>query len=357
MATFGKDYTTDFNLLMKKSYGYLIGVSFYLVLLFILLYSEQNFEGSSIKHFGDALWYFIVTISTVGYGAYYPISPVGRVVGIVFVLSSIGLFGYFISQITLRIQKFMDDKKMGLFGTKMKNHVVIIGYDKFSNHIIKQIVLSGKQVAVVTNKKDDVDLIATLFTDNEVFTLFTDFEDFETLTKVNILDAARVFINFHDDTEMLVYILNLENFYSKLDIVVTLNNSTLKSTFKSAGVLYAVSRDEIAAKLVASYIFEPDVAYITEDLMSGAVKEDEFDIMEFKVLDKNPYCGEEYNEVFHKLRNEFSCVLLGIYKDGKVYKNPTEKLIIASGDYLIFMSDLSSGEKIKKAFKVNQGRF
>lgn len=156
---------------------------------------------------------------------------------------------------------------------------------------------------------------------------------------------------------MLVYILNIENHYKDLDIVVTLNNSTLKATFKSAGVLYAVSRDEIAAKLVASYIFEPDVAFITEDLMSGAVLEDEFDIMEFKILEKNPYNGKDYNEVFHELRDEFSCVLLGIYKDGKVYKNPTQKLTINAGDYLIFMSDLASGDKIKKAFKVNQGRF
>ena len=159
---------------MKKRLGYIIGISIYLILLVILLQSEQDFEGANIKHFGDAIWYFVVTISTVGYGAYYPVSPLGRVIGMLFVLSSIGLFGYFISQITLRIQKFMDDKKMGLFGTKMKDHIVIIGYDKFSNHIIKQIVLSGKQVAVVTNKKDDVDLIGTLFSEENVFTLFTD---------------------------------------------------------------------------------------------------------------------------------------------------------------------------------------
>jgi voltage-gated potassium channel len=342
---------------MKKNFGYLIAVCVYLVLLLILLVSEQNHEGSTIKHFGDALWYFIVTVSTVGYGAYYPISPIGRVIGVVFVMSSIGLFGYFISQVTLRIQKYMDAKKMGLFGTKMKDHIVIIGYDKFSNHIIKQIVLSGKKVAVVTNKKEDVDLIATMFNEEEVFILYTDLEDYENLKKVNINDSSRVFINFPDDTEMLVYVLNIESHYKDLEMVVTLNNSTLKSTFKSAGVLYAVSRDEIAAKLVASYIFEPDVAYITEDLMEGATKEDEFDMMEFEILKNNQYNGMEYNDVFHELRKEFSCVLLGIYKDKKVYKNPTQKLIVTAGDYLIFMSDLASGEKIKKAFKVNQGRF
>jgi voltage-gated potassium channel len=38
---------------------------------------EQHAHGSTIRNFGDALWWSIVT---VGYGDEYPVSPGGRAV-------------------------------------------------------------------------------------------------------------------------------------------------------------------------------------------------------------------------------------------------------------------------------------
>jgi voltage-gated potassium channel len=60
-----------------------------------ILYLEQNAPGANIRTASDALWYTIVTISTVGYGDQYPVSNAGRLVGSLLIIVGVGIFGTF----------------------------------------------------------------------------------------------------------------------------------------------------------------------------------------------------------------------------------------------------------------------
>jgi voltage-gated potassium channel len=60
----------------------------WLVLLF-----EENAKGSNIHNYHDALWWAIVTVTTVGYGDRFPVSEGGRAVAVVLMLVGIGLIG------------------------------------------------------------------------------------------------------------------------------------------------------------------------------------------------------------------------------------------------------------------------
>ncbi len=59
------------------------------VLLLLVLFERQSAQ-SGIRTLGDALWYSLVTMTTVGYGDLYPVSPAGRIIGLLFVLLSLG---------------------------------------------------------------------------------------------------------------------------------------------------------------------------------------------------------------------------------------------------------------------------
>ena len=54
---------------------------------------EANHPGSNIHDFGDALWWSVVTVTTVGYGDRYPVTAAGRGVAVVLMLVGIGLVG------------------------------------------------------------------------------------------------------------------------------------------------------------------------------------------------------------------------------------------------------------------------
>jgi len=60
-----------------------------------ILHIEQNAPGANITTASDALWYNIVTISTVGYGDKYPVTNRGRIVGSLIILIGVGIFGTF----------------------------------------------------------------------------------------------------------------------------------------------------------------------------------------------------------------------------------------------------------------------
>ncbi len=44
----------------------------------IVFAAEQDHAGSQITSFGDAIWWAVVTLTTVGYGDYAPVTPLGR---------------------------------------------------------------------------------------------------------------------------------------------------------------------------------------------------------------------------------------------------------------------------------------
>jgi len=48
---------------------------------------------SNIKGPGDALWWALVTLTTVGYGDRFPVTAEGRVVGVLLMVAGVGLFG------------------------------------------------------------------------------------------------------------------------------------------------------------------------------------------------------------------------------------------------------------------------
>jgi voltage-gated potassium channel len=59
----------------------------------LVLRFEENATGSSIHSYPDALWWAIVTVTTVGYGDRYPVTEGGRTVATILMLLGIGLIG------------------------------------------------------------------------------------------------------------------------------------------------------------------------------------------------------------------------------------------------------------------------
>jgi hypothetical protein len=58
-----------------------------------ILSVEIRDPNGNIKTGSDALWYSLVTMSTVGYGDRYPVTNLGRLIGSVIIIVGVGLFG------------------------------------------------------------------------------------------------------------------------------------------------------------------------------------------------------------------------------------------------------------------------
>ena len=54
---------------------------------------ERDVPGAKITTFGDALWWSVTTVTTVGYGDYVPVTTAGRVVAVALMIGGISLLG------------------------------------------------------------------------------------------------------------------------------------------------------------------------------------------------------------------------------------------------------------------------
>ena len=101
---------------MKKNVRLILtALVIYIVILGLLLLAESGAPNATIKNVGDALWYSLITLTTVGYGDLSPVTGLGRVLGLIFALCSLGVLtaiigvglrligGMFIPRLRLRL--------------------------------------------------------------------------------------------------------------------------------------------------------------------------------------------------------------------------------------------------------------
>jgi len=242
-----------------------------------------------------------------------------------------------------------------------KNHIIIIGWDDFAERVAKQIMIAGKAVTVVSDKKTTLESFNNDKSIENIDVIFTDYYDFKKIETANVEEALAVLINLENDTEKLKYVIPFNKYFKKQQIVVPINDANLKETFTNVGVTYPLSKNEIAAKMTSGFLFEKDVALYFEDLLASAEDESDYDIQQYKVLRENPLCHIKYGDAFKQLRNEYSAILIGLSQcDGitekrSLLKNPPDETIINEGDYLILILNGKTADQLQKVFKVDEG--
>jgi voltage-gated potassium channel len=78
-------YATFITILLA---GIVLSVASLLVLQF-----ESRSDEANIRTGGDAIWWGLVTITTVGYGDFYPVTTLGRMTGVFVMFAGIGIIG------------------------------------------------------------------------------------------------------------------------------------------------------------------------------------------------------------------------------------------------------------------------
>ncbi|MFO7611563.1 MAG: potassium channel family protein [Clostridia bacterium] len=348
---------------MKKAGKYiffiLFGGSLYFVLIAVLVVSERQATESSINNFMDAIWYSIVTVSTVGYGDYTPVTTVGRIVGLLFIVFAIAVLGLIIGKMTNFFQRLAETRRLGMLGTGFENHIIIMGWDSFSESVAVQLINADKKVAIMTDEKNDVDLIYQKFSSKDIFVYFSDLKNYESMELLNLNKAKTIFLNNGSDTDKLISILNIRKLCPTVCFVVILDDFNLRETFINAGVTYVLSKNEIASRLVASYIFEPAVAEFTKDLITSTNNELEYDIQQYVVLKNNPYANKEYGFVFRELKEKHRILAIGLQKTNetksRLLKCPADDEIVEAGDYLIVIANGTTEKKMQNLFDVAEG--
>ncbi len=96
MGRYSKALQTLYVVIKNKKEELLITIFSVLILLIIasslMYYIENTRQPDSFSSIPSAMWWGVATLTTVGYGDVYPITPIGKILGALIALLGIGLF-------------------------------------------------------------------------------------------------------------------------------------------------------------------------------------------------------------------------------------------------------------------------
>jgi len=347
---YAKSIQTFTSVIAAKKFEFLTLLIFASLVIFVssvLIYvMETNNPDSPIDTLFEAVYWSIVTISTVGFGDITPITQEGRVVAMFVIVAGIAVFSFTTSLIVTSFTEKLDEiKDLKLIDdiSKLKEFYLICGYSNVAKEVAKKlsknnkvIILEGDPLKAEMAKKDG--FISLNYNSGSV-------ESYKKL-KVNIRTQVKAILCLsHSDINNVYTALTIRSFNKDAYILSVLMNKTNKSKLNFAGVNEIIYEKELVGIIAKEFIGQPVAFEAIHALRSNY---NGIDLQEILVSNR---IIENYVMVGELNNKKYRVVLLGIYKKNKkrFFFNPLDSTILEVGDYLLVIGNI----QFLKEFKIN----
>ena len=109
----------------------------------------------NVKSYADAIWWWFVSSTTVGYGDVAPVTSMGRAAGVVTILVGIYCYTNFIALTAESLHGLTNRHILGTAQVEATHHIVICEYTAFADELLQVLdrhpALAGRETVLVTD--------------------------------------------------------------------------------------------------------------------------------------------------------------------------------------------------------------
>lgn len=335
-----------------------IFVSFIVVTASSAIYIFEANSNPAIVDFFDAIYWSLVTISTVGYGDITPTSTPGMVITMVLIVLGVAVLAFLTSIIVSAFsEKLSELKENRVFAEieKMREYILICGYGRVGEVVAKMLHDDNEKIVIVDTDEEKIELVKS----RGMKGICGDASKSKLLQELGIAENVTQVICATDSDVMNIFItLTARSLNKKIRIISRVIKKSNKKKFMLAGADFAFSPYEIVGVMGVEYVSQP-MAYEALDGMLTGNKGVEFKPV--KVLKNSTYVHTKVEDLG---LGEKRLILFGITRrttekiegiksymvEGKMfYFNPPAEFILEGDDMLILLGRRHHLDKFEEA--------
>jgi voltage-gated potassium channel len=284
----------------------------------------EPYQGQWWHRFGNALWWGMVTLTTVGYGDVVPVTFLGRLLA-----TGLMVIGFLsLSLVTATVASVFIERKFrqerGLEAVKATQHILILGWPEDAEALLDQLVkrLPPSIPIVLINKvpPEQMEAIKDRYPRQGIFYLRGDYSREEILLKANIQGAIKAIIladrqpgetAAQVDQRTLFTALTLKALHSKIRIMAELLRPENRAYLERAGAEEVLIRGQYDSPLLAGAIASPPLYRFYTSLLLG----DGQSLWDLDIPSR--FHGRPLGEFADYLQEHHQGILIGLYTEGR----------------------------------------
>jgi len=313
-----------------------IKLGLFVMAVVIMIYSiiVMNLEGLGLI---DALYFSIVTISTVGYGDYVPKTELGKLISSLYILVGVGIGLYVLGNISEffiggYFKKVNQMRAMEKRIKYLKNHFIICGYGKSGRVVANKLEKEGAKYVVIDN---NAELLENEMENNPNFNYIVgDATLDDVLIKARINEAKGLISTVSRDSDNVYITLSARRLNPNLYIIAKADERVSMDKLLIAGADKVVSPYVIGGLRMAELALKPDILDFVSTFMSIAKYEydEDLEIRKILVSENSELAGKTISET--KIRQKSGATIIGIKKGDELITNPSASVVLSPNDII-----------------------
>ena len=314
-----------------------------LVLIAVLIFTmvaAYLFEvgvNEGFRNLWDALWWTVVTITTVGYGDRFPVSIGGRAAGLVMMVLGVATVGI----VTGRIASFLIDKQIKARGglivlERKKGHFILCGWKMELENILENILRANPGLKpseiVLVNDADpqEIDHIRSIPKFKYIKFVKGDYIDEKVLHRANVqgastalvlADASRKFSVQEVDSRTVMAVITIDALNKDIYTCAEIIDEKYEKYLKLANCDEIILTRELSRILISNAATASGISHVAAELLRprrGGLATQKI---------PSQFVGKTFRDLTNYFSTTYGDILIGLLENtGKIYYRKKEAL-------------------------------